>query len=211
MSAMKKFVRVLNGLIVVAFAAVVILWYSNILPLGIFHASLKSDPALFLKFKILMFFLATLTLIFNVILMMQFIKIGRYDTHVRIKSENSEFSVAIAAIEETLTRAISTLPEIEEVRLRIFKLRKKNESPIKIVIRCSVWDRLYGKDLPEKIKAVVKQRFNEIVDVPTPPNYEVFVSKFVEKIDRKGESKKARKVDEEFKVFRGPEYPVEHD
>ena len=207
MTGFRKFVKAMDSILITAIAVAILFFVSTnrIDAQGIVSL-------LTFKNQVILYSVCTSVIILNIIIFLHFLRIGIYDTHVTNETEEGHFSVSISAIEETLTRSISSLPEIADVRLRVYKYRGKSESPVKIYVRCSVWDTLYSKDLPEKIRAVIQQRFNDILDLPSAPEYTVKVEKLVEKSGRKQDPKKAKKPEDEFsRMFQGPEYPIDKD
>ncbi|MBI3097921.1 MAG: hypothetical protein HYY93_06685 [Planctomycetes bacterium] len=137
------------------------------------------------------------------------IMVSRYDTHFRIRSNNLEVTIALSAVEESLRRAVKKLPEIYEVWVRIYKEKGREDKPLRIYTGYSTYEGTNVKEVTDKIREVIRLRFQEIIDIPQEPEFEIALTKFTSKEPRKGDTRRTTAGVEA--DFRGPQYPTDYD
>lgn len=137
------------------------------------------------------------------------IMVSRYDTHFRIRSNNLEVTIALSAVEESLRRAVQKLPEIYDVWVRIYKEKNREEKPLRIYAGYSTFEGTNVKEVTDKIREVIRLRFQEIIDIPQEPEFEIALTKFTSKEPRKADTRRSKAGVEA--DFRGPQYPTDYD
>ncbi|MDI6733054.1 MAG: hypothetical protein QME51_02655 [Planctomycetota bacterium] len=209
MKAISAIMKTVNWIVVVSFAVILLLWFGDVIDLGMIGMWAtdlnESGPTYRILFAIGAFYLV----LFNLLYLIGRWVTRNYVSSVKVNSQAGSFSIAISAIENSLRRAVKNLPEIHDAHIRVYKVRKPENKPIQIYNTFSVWEGSNVTEVTDKIRTAISIRFNEIIEVKEPPVFTIILTNIVEKERHKSEPKKKDKEFAESAMFHGPEYPID--
>ncbi len=132
---------------------------------------------------------------------------AKYEDKIRAKGKTGEFYVAVSAIEESLERVSTNLPEVLYARVIVFKDRKGAE-PVLVRIYFHALEDTIVPDVTDKIRKSLSFRLDQIIGAESNPNFEINLVRITtkEEKERKVSHKKGQEV---IDLSKGPIYPVQ--
>ena len=209
MKTISVIAKTVNWLVVVFFAVMSLLWFVNIIDLGMLSnwaSDLNKEGD---TYRILLVLGTIYLILLNITYLIGRWVTRNYASSVKVSSPAGSFSIAISAIENSLRRAVRKLPEINDAHIRVYKVRKPENKPIQIFTTFSVWEGTNVTEVTDKIRTAINIRFNEIIEVKEPPVFTIILSNIVERDHRKTDSRKKDRELMESEMFHGPEYPID--
>ncbi|MCK4909854.1 MAG: alkaline shock response membrane anchor protein AmaP [Planctomycetes bacterium] len=201
--------KTLNWLVAVTTGFFACLWMANRVDLDWFaelaYKANESGPSV----RFFGIVIAVWLVLFNLFYLFGRLFVRKYASHVTLRIDSGNFSIALSAIEHSLRRVVKKLPDIHDVHVRIYKNKAKSDKPMRIYTTYTAWEGTNLKDVTEKIQSAIKMRFKEIVETKEEPVFEVVLSNIVEKDRRKLDSKRRGKEPADKRMFYGPEYPID--
>jgi hypothetical protein len=114
----------------------------------------------------------------------------------------------MSAIEESLARIAQCIPEVHDARVSVYKDRL-DKRPVVIEVSYTAYEGIPIPQITDRIREVVSHRFGEIAGQEIKPQFNIILSRIVEKETRGRVSKgKDSKVVD---LSKGPIYPVSED
>jgi hypothetical protein len=208
MKTISAIMKTVNWLITVFFASISLLWFADMIDLGMVASFARDLNENTMTYRALLAIGAFYLILFNLLYLLGRWFTRHYASSVQVTTTGGSFSIAISAIENSLRRAVKKLPEIHDAHIRVYKDRKNEVKPIQIYTTFSVWEGVNVTEVTEKIRTAITIRFSEIIEVKEPPIFSIILSNIVER-ERKSESKKRDKEYIESQIFHGPEYPID--
>lgn len=134
--------------------------------------------------------------------------IAQRASHLKSKSGSSEFTVSINAIEESLGRIARCIPDVHDARVSVFKDRQ-DKRPLTIEVSYVAYEDNKIPEITDRIREVVAHRFEEIAGPEVKPQFDIILSRIVEKEARARppRGKESKVID----LSKGPIYPVTDD
>ena len=210
MKTISVIAKTVNWLVVVFFAVMSLLWFVNIIDLGMLSnwaGDLNKEGD---TYRILLVLGTIYLILLNITYLIGRWVTRNYASSVKVSSQAGSFSIAISAIENSLRRAVRKLPEINDAHIRVYKVRKPENKPIQIFTTFSVWEGTNVTEVTDKIRTAINIRFNEIIEVKEPPVFTIILSNIVERDHRRSsDGKKKDRELMESEMFHGPEYPID--
>jgi len=199
---------VLDGLVAVAAAAVCLLWAVNVVDVTHFAqaATIAGKWGWWARGAAVV--VAVYLVLFNVLFVTVNFLFSKYATHLEFAAPEGHVSVAVSAIEESLTRAARAIQEVEDVRVTVTKERQNQAKPLHVFASCTTWEGVNVPELTDKIRGVLKQRMKEIADLPEAPVFDVHITKILEKEEPKEKPPSKKDAKKAAELFHGPEYPI---
>jgi hypothetical protein len=209
MKVLSYILRLANWLAAVGVGIIGFAWAANFIDLGIisnFITQINTNPT-----RIIALLLTAYLVLFNLLYFFGSLFVRRYATHIKLSMPNGDFSIALAAIEDSLRRQVKKLPEVYDVHIRIKKDKKSETKPMTIKAYYSTREGTNVQDVTAKIQEVIRMRFQEIVEVKEPPVFKIYLTDIVDRDSKKSESKRKEKPElAEYKTYySGPQYPVD--
>lgn len=202
----------LDGVVAVAAATAAFLWAVNVLTPAHLQVASASLAPLGLWPRVAAVVVAVYFVLFNALFLCVNFLFAKYAHHIEVVGPEGTESVAVAAIEESLTRSAREIRDVEDARVSVTKERQDPSKPVHVFCSCSTWEGISIPDAMEKLRSLLSQRLKDIVQLPEPPVIDVHVTKIQEKAPpprEKAPSKKDAKKAAE--LFHGPEYPIGQD
>lgn len=199
---------VLDGLVAVAASVVMLLWAINVIDVTHFAAAAAWAGQWNFWARAIVVVAAVYLALFNVLFVTVNFLFSKYATHLDFTTSEGVVSIAMSAIEESLTRAARTITDVQDVRISLYKERQNTAKPLHVFASCTTWEEINLRELTEKLRGVLKQRMKEIAELPEAPVFDIHISRIHEKEvpkEKPPSKKDARKAAE---LFHGPEYPI---
>ncbi|HLD35809.1 MAG TPA: hypothetical protein VJC37_03735 [Planctomycetota bacterium] len=210
MKIISAITKSINWLVVVFFTVMSLLWFVNLIDLGMLSnwaSDLNKEGD---TYRILLVLGAIYLILLNITYLIGRWVTRNYASSVKVSSPAGSFSIAISAIENSLRRAVRKLPEINDAHIRVYKVKKPENKPIQIFTTFSVWEGTNVTEVTDKIRTAINIRFNEIIEVKEPPVFTIILSNIVERDHRRSsDNKKKDRELMESEMFHGPEYPID--
>ncbi len=133
------------------------------------------------------------------------------DNFLRSKTKHGEIRINMSAVEETLQRAVKSLPDIHGVDISLRTDPALPDAPLVVRIDFSTWEDVSFKETGEKIEEIARARLEKIADLTQPVQFEIYLAKIVEKVEPRVDAKRVAKEEQNVlkEVFKGLEYPIE--
>jgi hypothetical protein len=135
------------------------------------------------------------------------------DTFLRSKTKHGEIRISMSAVEETLQRAVKSLPDVHGASISLLSNPALPDGPLTVRIDFSTWEDVSFKETGEKIEEVARARLEKIADLTQQVLFEIYLGKIVEKVEPRVDAKRAAKEEQNVlkEVFKGFEYPIESE
>jgi hypothetical protein len=211
MSRLRLPLLLLDGLVTVALAGVAIAWGVRVLTPA--HAAAAGDwfDSLGLGARVAAIVLASWLVLFNGLFVTVNFLFSKYATHIDFSTPEGTVSVAVGAVEESLLRAARTITDVEDVRISVSKERKNSSKPLHIFVSAVTYEGVNVREVTDKIRGVLRQRFREIAELPEQPVYDVHVVKIVDRPQPRDKAPAKKDAKKAAEMFHGPEYPLGMD
>ncbi|MDQ7778840.1 MAG: hypothetical protein RDV41_03920 [Planctomycetota bacterium] len=133
------------------------------------------------------------------------------DGFLRSKTKHGEIRIAVSAVEETLCRAVKSLPDVHDAKVTLLYNTALPDSAITVHIDFSTWEKASFKETGEKIEEVARARLERIADLSQTVAFDIYLGRIVEKVEPRVDTKRAAKEEQNVlkEVFRGLEYPID--
>jgi hypothetical protein len=137
--------------------------------------------------------------------------VAQRSSHFASRSGEAEYLISIGALEESLGRVARKNPEVYEARVTVRKERAAG-SPVVVEVRFTAYEDMAVPQLTERLREVLRRRFEEVAGAAVKPQFHLILSRIVEKEDRgkqvrPGGEKGGQVID----LSKGPIYPVADD
>lgn len=135
------------------------------------------------------------------------------DNFLRSKTKHGEIRINISAVEETLRRAVKSLPDVHDAHVSLRCNPVLPDAPLVIRMDFSTWEDTPFKEAGEKIEEIARARLEKIADLKQPVQFEIYLTRIVEKVEPRVDAKRAAKEEQNVlkEVFKGLEYPIESE
>jgi hypothetical protein len=134
--------------------------------------------------------------------------IAQRASHLSSRTGANDFKVSVNAVEESLSRIARCIPDVHDARVSVYKDRA-DQKPVLIEVSYSAYEDVPILQVTDRIREVVAHRFEEIAGAELKPQFNIILSRIVEKEARPRSSKpKESKV---IDLSKGPIYPVADD
>lgn len=216
-----RFLRFLNGLTTLVLMVIVGLWSVELLTVQqiseTITTALQDVPV---EPRYVLGACAVIVLFLNLYNLVASLGSDPYDTHLRSETEDGEVSIAVHAVEDTLERAVEALGDIKESTVNVLKRSSDDGGPIHVRTTVITHEQTKFKDVVEHVRSILKQRWNEIIDLEEKPYIEIVLGDVSQDTAEnqalmgESESSDQAKNDEDpylSDTFSGPKYPVDED
>jgi hypothetical protein len=134
--------------------------------------------------------------------------IAQRASHLKSKTGANDFAVSISAMEESLSRIAKCIPDVHEAKVSVFKDRQ-DQKPLVIEVSYMAYEDMPILQITDRIREVVAHRFEEIAGSDIKPQFNIILSRIVEKEARPRPTRKndSKVID----LSKGPIYPVTDD
>jgi len=200
--------KTINWIFTVALGCATFLWLAQLIDINpVIHwlsTAAQFDPWT----RFILLWVAIGLVLFNVLYLLAPLFSPRHASQLNLGIPGGSFTITISAIEHSLRRAVRKLPDIQDASVRLYKDIKSENKPMRLVVHCSTWEGTNVKEVTEKVKEIINLRFQEIVEVKEPPQFQIIISHIEERETKKSDSKKKTPATER-PIFYGPEYPID--
>lgn len=137
----------------------------------------------------------------------------RRATHLKARGEQGEFLVSISAVEESLSRIAKCVPEVHDARVNVYK-EKREGKPVYIEVSYMAYEDMAIPEVTARLQQVVAHRFEQIAGPQIKPQFNIVLSRIVERdsgAGGTGRGTERRKAKDVIDLSRGPIYPVSEE
>jgi hypothetical protein len=168
-----------------------------------------ATPATASGVKLLLWSLTLAFVVFNGVYILERFVVKRA-THLKAKGEQSEFLVAISAVEDSLSRIARCVPEVHDARVSVYK-EKREGKPVYIEVSYMAYEDMAIPQVTERLQQVVAHRFEQIAGPEIKPQFSIILSRIVEREANAGRPDRRRSDGGVVDLSRGPVYPVSEE
>lgn len=209
MDRFRALIFTLDALLAAVVATVVGLWSMELFELGWLERFVALVASGGIWSRVAVVSLASALVLLNGIYFLLWLCTRRYRRWIESETRSGKMKVSVGALEDSLARAVQSVPSVASVKVRLGKGGLGSEAPVRLVAWCTVWEGSNVRQAEEEITQQLQARLGQIVEFSQEPQCEVRVQRFVERSGGTSAGRPELPRESYREIYSGPSYPYE--
>jgi hypothetical protein len=151
--------------------------------------------------------LAALLLAANVLMLFFALRLLRGQT-IQMPIDGGHVSISLSAVEQSLARTACALPDVRDVRIRVFQGRR-DPADMRIYAEFTAWEGTAVKEVTRRLQEVLRMRILDILGGDLPLRFNIKLVGIALKETKKTEEKTRKEKNRKEQPYGGPVYPID--